>query len=147
MAGLDWRPTPEPVLLWINTGILVISSLIFQRARGALRAGNRMAVERATFGAGIFAVAFLAGQLIAWRELLDAGFYATNNPANAFFYLITTLHGLHMLGGLVAWGRAMSRLRQGVELPNLRVTVELCAVYWHFLLIVWLAFFYLLLVT
>ena len=64
-----------------------------------------------------------------------------------FFYLITGLHGVHLLGGLVAWFRASVRLWRGAEVAKIRMSVELCAVYWHFLLVVWLVMFGLLLVT
>jgi cytochrome c oxidase subunit 3 len=61
--------------------------------------------------------------------------------------LITTLHGLHLLGGLVAWGRTTVRVLGGSEAVEVSRSVDLCAIYWHFLLVVWLAFFYLLLTT
>ena len=60
------------------------------------------------------------------------------NPANSFFYLVTAIHGLHLLGGLVALGRTIAKLWRGADLPKLRLSVELCALYWHFLLLVWL---------
>ena len=100
------------------------------------------------FAGGVFALAFLAGQLLAWRQLQAAGYYAAGNPANAFFFVLTALHGLHLIGGLAVWGRTMSRLpRQGAARSSTRLTVELCAVYWHYLLIVWLILFALLLNT
>jgi cytochrome c oxidase subunit 3 len=70
--------------------------------------------------------------------------FDTTNPAIAFFYLITGLHGLHMLGGLVAWGRTASTMNDDADLSRLRLSIELCAVYWHFLLAVWLVLFFLL---
>ena len=143
----DWRPTPKPWLLWVNTGLLVMSSVMFQRARIAAR---REQTERTTTDlliAGLFAFAFLAGQLTVWQQLAAAGYFLASNPANSFFYLITTLHGVHLLGGLVAWGRTAFKVWNGVEIAKIRLSVELCAMYWHFLLAVWLAFFYLLLAT
>ena len=71
----------------------------------------------------------------------------STNPANGFFYLITGLHGLHLLGGLVAWGRTSDKVWRGFEPAQVRLSVELCAVYWHFLLVVWLVLFALLLLT
>jgi cytochrome c oxidase subunit III len=70
-----------------------------------------------------------------------------SNPAVAFFYVLTAVHGLHLLGGLLVWGRTLSRVWQGVELIELRLSVALCSVYWHYLLIVWLVLFTLLLYT
>ena len=79
--------------------------------------------------------------------MIALGYFASSNPANAFFYLITGLHGLHLLGGLVAWGRTMSRLGRGDEIARLGASAELCAIYWHFLLAVWLVLFGLMLFT
>ena len=97
---------------------------------------------------GIFAVAFLAGQLLAWRQLQAAGYYAAGNPATAFFYLLTAVHGLHLLGGLFVWGRVVARTwGRDATVGAARLSVELCTVYWHYLLVVWLVLFGLLLIT
>jgi cytochrome c oxidase subunit 3 len=131
----------------VNTAILILSSVTFERTRAAARRGQMHRVAVGLLTAGFFAFAFLAGQLIVWWQLADAGYFLTTNPAIAFFYLITTLHGLHLLGGLVAWGRTTYKVWDGVEPAKVSLSVDLCASYWHFLLVVWLAFFYLLLVT
>jgi cytochrome c oxidase subunit 3 len=74
--------------------------------------------------------------------------YLLGNPAVAFFYLLTAVHGLHLLGGLFVWGKTVIRMaRPRVELVDLRLSVELCTVYWHYLLLVWLVLFGLLLST
>jgi len=71
-----------------------------------------------------------------------------NSPAIAFFYLLTGVHGLHLLGGLFVWGKTVVRMAQaGVELLDVALSVELCTVYWHYLLLVWLVLFALLLST
>ena len=84
----------------------------------------------------------MVGQLVAWRQLGAAGYFLATNPANTFFYLLTALHGLHVFGGLVALGRTGERCGGG---DDVRLSVELCAIYWHFLLVVWLLLFGLLL--
>lgn len=130
----DWRPMPEPPLLWINSFVLLLSSLAWEAARAGMRQGRAEVTRRALHGAGALGILFLAGQLLLWREFMQAGFYAASNPANAFFYLITALHGLHIAGGLFFWVRAVLGLRAGADV---RLPVELCAIYWHFLLLVW----------
>ena len=143
----DWRVLPEPLVLWLNTALLVLSSIALQRARGAADRGQIDGLRSSLFIAGVLAFAFLAGQLMAWQQLIDLGYFASTNPANAFFFLMTALHGLHLLGGLVAWARTTAKLRRGVALEKLRLSVELCAIYWHFLLVIWLVLFGLLLFT
>jgi cytochrome c oxidase subunit 3 len=130
----DWRPMPEPPLMWINSFVLLLSSVAWEAARLGVRQGRAELMRRALFGAGALGILFLAGQLLLWREFSQAGYYASANPANAFFYLITALHGLHLAGGLFFWIRAVLGLRAGTDV---RLPIELCAVYWHFLLLVW----------
>ena len=143
----DWRALQEPGLLWLNTAFLIGGSVAFQRARDAAMAGQLPGVRIGLVLGGLFTLAFLGGQLWAWRELNAAGYYLHSNPANAFFYLLTGLHGLHLLGGLYFWARATLKVWAGAQVGEVRLTVQLCTVYWHFLLLVWLVLFGLLLST
>ena len=147
MTLADWRSMPDPWLLWLNTALLVLSSVGMQWARVGVRRGQLGAARTGLLVGGVFAFAFLAGQLIVWQQLLDLGYFAATNPSNAFFYMITGAHGLHLAGGLVAWGRTSAKARRGSGVATVRLSVELCAVYWHFLLVIWLVLFGLLLVT
>lgn len=144
----DWRPLPEPKLLWLNTGVLVLSSLALHRAQRAARQGL---MQEAWFDlrlGAMSALAFLVGQLLAWRQLVAEGYLVSANPANAFFYLLTAVHGLHLLGGLAALGGTALRAWRGrITAARLRQSIGLCALYWHFLLLVWLVLFALLLLT
>jgi cytochrome c oxidase subunit 3 len=81
-------------------------------------------------------VGFLVGQVLAWRELTMDGGGLTTSPAASFFYLLSGLHGLHILGGLAALWLVMSR--QGADGDRLRLGTGLCVAYWDFLLVVWL---------
>lgn len=144
----DWRPVAEPSILWLNTLLLLVASLAMQVASSALRRWRFTLAAWGLAGGGGFAIAFLLGQWLAWRELLADGVYASSNPANAFFYVLTALHALHLLGGLVVWARALTRMARGrATLETVRLGVELCTVYWHYLLAVWVVLFGLLLVT
>ena len=141
----DWRAMPVPGLLWVNTGVLVLSSVALQCALVGARKRQLETVRLGLVTGGVTAVAFLIGQLVAWRELTADGYFLTGNPANSFFYLITGMHGLHIVGGLVAL--AVTTLRAWTpdwRMDRLRLGVELCAMYWHFLLFIWLAVFVLL---
>ena len=101
--GTDWRRCRCRALLWLNTGVLVASSVALHRAQVAARRGRMDGVRDGLLAGGVLALAFLAGQLLAWRQLDAAGYFLASNPANSFFYLLTAVHGLHVLGGLVAW--------------------------------------------
>ncbi len=143
----DWSPLPDPGLLWLNTGVLFLSSVAFQSARNATRRGQADRVKAGLIAGGVLTLLFLAGQLWAWRQLNASGYFVTSNPANAFFYLLTALHGLHLLGGLWVWGKATFKAWPSSELGEVRLSVELCTVYWHYLLLIWLGLFGLLLST
>jgi len=134
----DWRALPVPKLLWFNTGVLVLSSLALQWAYLAARRNDLEGVIIGLLGGGVSAVIFLIGQLLAWQQLIVAGYFVASNPANSFFYLITAVHGLHLMGGLVALGRTTSKVWRGAKVIEVQLSVELCAIYWHFLLLVWL---------
>jgi cytochrome c oxidase subunit III len=175
MQVADWAQMPAPKLLWFNTGVLILSSVALQYALVAARRGRMDHVRDGLLVGGLFALTFLVGQLLAWQQLNAAGYFLAANPANAFFYLFTGLHGLHLLGGLVALGLVAEKVWRGsaqvpeqagprtsirrwapafraghtesknsLEPNQVRLGVQLCAVYWHFLLALWFVLFTLL---
>jgi cytochrome c oxidase subunit 3 len=143
----DWKPMYWPPLLWFNTGVLMLSSLAWEWARAAAHKGQRANLRAGLIAGGVLALIFLAGQLTVWRQLEAAGCGITATTMSAFFYLITALHGLHLLGGLAVWGRTTVKVLVGSEVAEVRQSVDLCTIYWHFLLLVWLVMFGLLLAT
>jgi cytochrome c oxidase subunit III len=143
----DWSSLPKPRLLWWNTGVLAMASVAMQWTVVAARRGDTGGVRTGLIAGGVLTFTFLIGQLVVWQQLKDSGYFLATNPANAFFYLLTALHGVHLLGGLVAWGRTATKVWRGIDVAKLRLSVELCAIYWHFLLMVWLVLFALLLST
>ena len=147
MAGADWTTLAVPKALWLNTGALILSSVAMQWTRNAAKRGAMGGVRFGLIAAGVFSFCFLAGQLWVWQQLNASGYFVAANPANAFFYLLTALHGLHLLGGLWVWARTTAKVARGTEVGAVRLSVELCTVYWHYLLLVWLALFALLLTT
>jgi cytochrome c oxidase subunit III len=144
----DWHPVSKPMILWFNTAMLVLSSAAMQAARRAVRLNQRERVSGYLFAGGGLAIFFIGGQLVAWQQLHDAGYGLTSGPAGAFFYVLTGVHGLHLLGGLAVWLKTVVRMgTRAVELIEMRLSIELCTVYWHYLLLVWLVMFVLLLST
>ena len=137
----DWVPAPEPPLIWLNSIVLIFVSAALEWTRAAAVKADIAATRLRFWAVGILTLLFLVLQLIVWKQLIDLGYAAQRNPANAFFYVITGVHGVHLLGGLVAWWRALRRMNEDAEEDpyRMRLSVELCALYWHFLLFVWLA--------
>lgn len=143
----DWRPLTEPDLLWWNTAVLVLASFAFQLAQRASTKDKIRTVKIGLLAGGVCTVLFLLGQLIAWQQLNASGYLLAGNPANAFFYILTALHGLHLLGGMWVWGRTTTRVLRGANVESVRLSVELCTLYWHFLLLLWIGLFGFLLST
>ncbi len=141
MSLPDWIPLADPSQLWLNTGLLLISSVLFQWARNTAAAGKQKNLIAAFIGGGVFALLFIAGQMLVWNNLQAAGYFMASNPANSFFYLLTGLHIAHLLGGLWVWSKSSIRLMSGGKAEDLRLSIKLCTLYWHFLLIVWLVMF------
>jgi cytochrome c oxidase subunit 3 len=143
----DWRPVSEPQLLWVNSAFLVLASIAYQMTRNAAGRGQASRLRPGLVIAGLFTFLFLGGQLVAWMQLNAAGHYMASNPASAFFYVLTAVHGLHLLGGLWVWARSTVKVFSGADADSVRLSIELCAVYWHYLLLVWAVLFGLLLTT
>ncbi len=142
MLVSDWRNMPEPWLLWLNTGILVISSLVFHQTTKYAKKEIYDKTKNSLYFIGFLAYSFLIGQLIVWYQLMHNGYYATSNVANAFFYLFTTIHGLHIIGGIYFWGKTTSKfITRSLKKEEINNLIEICAIYWHFLLAVWLVLF------
>ncbi len=147
MGLADWRPVPKPVLLWINTGILMLSSGALRWAGAAAARADTRGVRTALLATGAAALAFVAGQVAAWQQLTQSGHPLASNPASSFFYVLTGLHALHLLGGLVAFAVVAARAWSDVSVRRLGPGIDLCGLYWDFLLVIWLVLFALLLVT
>ena len=145
--GEDWLSVPSPALLWVNSAVLVLASLTLQWSWNAARRDDGLGMRRWHVAGGFFSVAFMFGQVLVWRDLQAGGYFMTTNPANAFFYLLTGLHVAHLLGGLVVWVHTSLKFRGGALPGDVRETIELCAIYWHYLLVIWLILFALLLTT
>jgi cytochrome c oxidase subunit 3 len=144
----DWVPLATPAMLWVNTAALLLSSVCFHfavvqaRSSGSVRFGSAAGVL--SLAGGVLAILFVAGQYSVSVQLLAAGHGLRVNAANAFFYLLTGIHVVHLLGGLWVWGKAQVRLARGTNADDARLSLELCAWYWHFLLVIWACLFYLL---
>ena len=139
--GLGWCHLTIPNLVWYNTLVLLGASVAMQLASSLAARGRRGASRNALLAGGLLTVGFLAGQVMAWQAIGPSLYFLQGSPAIAFFYVLTTIHGLHLVGGLYVLGRTARRFGTGAEIVDLRQSLSLCATYWHFLLLVWLAVF------
>ena len=144
LAGPPWQPFTDPSRLWFNTALLACASLAMQWGLGGTRAGKLNVTVAGVSAAVFFTVLFLVAQFDLWLHLQSMGFYMNGNPANSYFYLLTAVHGLHLVGGLVVLTNVVFRVWYDNSPDTLTAPLQLCTTYWHFLLGVWLVLFALL---
>ena len=136
--GNDWHKMPLPWILWPNTGVLLLSSVVLDTARRLLHRGKRVLFNWLwCFGAFLGAI-FLVGQTMAWQELHATGRFLASNPSNGFFYILTWTHAAHAIAGLAAllYVAVMAlRFRLG---PRKRTVVDVSTMFWHFLDVLWI---------
>jgi len=120
-AAKSWSPIALPGVVWVNTVVLALSSVLAE----AFRRTGRRGLLLGALGLGLL---FLGGQALAWLELRREGVYLPTNPHGSFFYLLTIVHAAHVVAALVALATAVAKPR----------IASLCVGFWHFLGVVWL---------
>jgi cytochrome c oxidase subunit 3 len=137
-TGGDWARVDLPPIVWVNATIILASSGAVELARRAVRLGAQpLAVPRLAAG-GLLGVLFLAGQILAWRALAARGGFLPTNPYAAFFYMLSAVHGAHVLGGLAALGWTLRRMMRGAYSPAHHAGLTHAAIFWHFVGGVWI---------
>ena len=134
----DWRHFQLPHILWWNTAILIVSSVVIDCARRVLVHNRRRLFNWLwSFGA-VLGLAFLAGQIVAWTQLEARGLYVGKGPASAFFYVLTWSHAVHIIGALLPVLYIEYRALRWELGPGRRTLVVVSAIFWHFLDVIWL---------
>jgi len=143
----NWIVFELPTLFWINTGVILVSSVTMHWAYLSAKRDNLESVKTATIITTILGVAFLDGQYLAWGSLVENKVHFVGNPSGSFVYVLSGLHGLHIVGGVVFLLILLgSTLKYKVHSKNLN-QIEMCATYWHFLGGLWLYLFVFLLLN
>jgi cytochrome c oxidase subunit III len=146
-SGLDWQRFALPGVLYFNTLVLLASSVTMELGRRRFTGARVVATEKATAHCSgptsywlsltlALGLIFVFGQVLAWRNLAAEGVFLATSPTSSFFYVLTALHALHVLGGLAALVYVLHRLSGGG--PSQRSAVGAAAVYWHFMDLLWL---------
>jgi len=141
----DWVTLQIPRVLWLSTALIVLSSVTIEYSKRSLKQSLNASYLRWLAATSLLGAAFLAAQLMAWRQFVRQGLYVASNPHSSFFYLLTATHGLHLIGGLLAliYLLVRSRRPRTDELAEARrvAAVDAVTVYWHFLDVLWLYLF------
>jgi cytochrome c oxidase subunit 3 len=136
-SSVDWISFHFPPIVWVNTAILFASSITLEVARRRLVISDSAAFRKWWSITTFLGILFLAGQLIAWRQLARQGVYLASNPASSFFYIFTGAHAIHVLGGVAALlFVALRNFDRATVSPMTAVRVT--SYYWHFLDALWI---------
>lgn len=148
---LDWRALSLPALLWLNTALLLASSVTLELARRSLAAqyvteSHRLVPRRVVRSPWlaltlVLGFGFLLGQWLAWRSLETQGVYISTNPSSSFFYLLTGAHAAHLLGGVLALLYAGLTALGTASLARRVIVVDVTSWYWHFMALLWVYIF------
>ena len=161
-SSTDWLPVSLPMtLLLVNTTVLLISSGTIEFARRSITRQAALAPVKSIPGISLgdeksfpwlgltvgLGLCFLFGQWMAWQELAARGFFVATSPSSSFFYVLTAGHALHLFGGVIAllYAGVTALLRRPIE--SRRIVVDVTAWYWHFMALLWIYVFVLLVVA
>ena len=139
-SSLDWQGFTLPSILYFNTFLLLVSSVTLEVARrrvATFMGGLWNRAESPTrwlYVTLVLGLLFVVGQYVAWRQLSAQGLYLATNPSSSFFYLLTAVHGIHVLGGLGGLLYVIGKLNKSILRRN---TLVATARYWHFMGVLW----------
>lgn len=142
-TAADWVPIYSPPILWVNTALLILSSVGLEVAESARKAG-RLRVRGWLLASAALGLAFIVGQILAWRQLSASGIFLPTSPHSSFFYMLTGVHAVHVLGGIAGILYVLGREWHLRSAGSAASPMALVATYWHFVTGVWL-FLYVLL--
>ena len=145
-ADGNWLLFDLPNLFFMTTIVILVSSGTMHWAYLSAKKDNLETAKLAIGITTVLGIGFLIGQYLAWGEMVKGNIYLVGNPSGSFVYVISGLHGLHIVGGLVFLLIVLVSLFQlKIHSKNL-LRIEMCATYWHFLGGLWLYLFVFLIV-
>src|SRR5688572_26200595 len=143
----SWQNITLPAMVWVNTLLLLASSVSIELARAAVRKNSQSGVRQWLGITGALGALFVIGQLLVWRQLVDAGVYLATNLHSSFFFVLTGAHAIHLVGGLIGLGVVVRSAFALRLTPARHEPLRVWALYWHYMDIVWVYLFLLLLLA
>jgi cytochrome c oxidase subunit 3 len=137
-AGQDWVPLEAPGILWWNTAVLLLSSVTMEVARRRFHRWQPINFRKWLLVTAVLGSAFLGGQLLAWRQLSQEGIYLVSHPHSSFFYVLTAIHGMHLLAGVMVLFYVLALAMRYRLTPGESSSPSIAATYWHFVDGLWL---------
>jgi cytochrome c oxidase subunit 3 len=125
-------------LAWVNTIVILISSITLFMASKANERENKIVTLNQIYTTIIIGLVFLSLQIILWNVLINDGFTIKSHQAGSVFYMLSGLHGLHILGGIISliWLVFKIRVNNVILKP-----IRLVSMFWHYLTLIWIVIF------
>jgi cytochrome c oxidase subunit III len=145
---LEWRPFNLPFQVYISTFLILVSSATYTVAQRAIKFNRHPEAKNWLLATTVLGGMFISSQILAWLALVNRGFYMRENPYAAFFYIMTALHAVHVLGGIIALGYVVLqnwlKTESEKDLERRRDISNAVGWYWHFMGGLWLVLLFLL---
>jgi cytochrome c oxidase subunit III len=144
----EWKPFDLPIQVWISTNLILASSITYTISQKALNLDNQQKAKNWLLATTVFGGMFIASQILAWVELVKRGVYVQSNPYAGFFYILTSVHAIHVIAGISALGYIVLRTWQPTaveeELTKRKTFSNAIGWFWHFMDALWIVLFLLL---
>jgi len=144
----EWQPFNLPVQVWISTALILAGSAVYSLGKVAIDRNDQPSAKKWLIATTVLGAAFISSQIVAWFELAGRGLYMRGNPYAGFFYILTAVHAVHVLGGIAALGAILLKnLRPAAgdeEILKRRTLAQVVGWYWHFMGVLWIVLFVLL---
>jgi len=141
-AVLEWKPFALPAQVWISTALILASSITYKIAQNALNNDNQQKTKNWLLATTILGGLFVSSQILAWFELVRRGVYIQSNQYAGFFYILTAVHAVHVIGGICALGyillRTWHKTSSKEELNQRQSISKTVGWYWHFMDGLWI---------
>ncbi len=144
LSGEPWLPFTNANVLWQNSSYLLLASISIILAKKFAKQQSLSAIIISLTATAFFTLLFVSGQVHVWQQLNQSGFYIYTNPANSYYFLLTGVHALHIIGGILVFMRCIWLFSFNHSYLQLASRLKLCALYWHYLFFIWLFLFFLL---
>jgi len=140
-SGGDWLNFNLPGMFWITSIIIIVSSITMQLALKSAKEDRFTGIKTYLILTILLGVAFLFGQYQSWKQLVEMDVYFVGNPAGSFLYVLTGLHAVHIISGLIFLLLVISSSFKLKIYSKSLIRIEMCTTYWHFLGGLWLYLF------
>jgi len=147
-GGAEWRPFDLPKPVWVSTFLILLSSVTYHISKLAIDRGDQPRAKNFLVATTVLGAAFISSQILAWFALVQRGLYMSGNPYAGFFYILTAVHAVHVLGGIMALGvivlKTWGETESATLLERRRELAQTVGWYWHFIGGLWVVLFVLL---